>query len=167
MLWQHLGLIYCKMHVIDRANWGLLGDYLSKKINSTKLLFQNPIRDHIRVVRWIIYSLSRGTFNGPNSFRCSLSILATDHIIWTFWSFWSTTVYRKKVRLCEKKQQHQQHARSCLWLNIEHWPLAENRVMCSSAHFPLTPTSQAQLGVRLQVSSARPIGSQNSESLYI
>lgn len=54
-------------------------------------------------------------------------------------------------------KKHQQHARSCLWLNIEDWPLAENRVMDGSADFPWTPVLWVQCLPQLAAWLKEPI----------
>lgn len=69
----------------------------------------------------MVYSLSRGTFNGANSFRGSLSNLATDHIIQPFWSFWSKLMYWKKMELGGKKKR----LTTCqIGPLIKHWGIA-------------------------------------------
>lgn len=113
------------------------------------------IRDHIRVVKWMVYSLSKGTFNGPHSLGHSLSNLATDHIAPQFWSFWRTEVWRRRWK--PSAVQTNRRARLALWLNIERSPVlsalslwtAVSELPCAPVRRSLHPHPPAGLNLTL------------------
>lgn len=166
ILWQHMGLIYCKMHVIDRPNWGLLGDYL-KKVQGFFFKTQLEITSGLLGELFIHYP--------------EVHLMGQTHLDAHYQS-WQQIILFGRFDLSEAQpctewrwssmKKHQQHARSCLWLNIEDWPLAENRVIDCSADFlwtPMSPLSTSARGVATcgQCPSNSPTQNYDSSHIYI